>query len=86
MFRRLQSLTTGICLAWTAGCSTSTSPSSTNDVEAPPAQTTETAEPKAEYTVTFDAAWSAATHPEDFPGKPHFSGLIGATHNGDLRF
>ncbi len=86
MFRRLLSLTTGICLAWTAGCSTSTSPSSTNDVEAPPAQTAETAEPRAEYTVTFDATWSAAMHPEDFPGNPHFSGLIGATHNDDVRF
>ncbi len=85
MFRRLLSLTTGICLAWTAGCSTSTSPSPTNEVEAPPAQTAEP-EPRAQYTVTFDAAWSAATHPEDFPGNPHFSGLIGATHNNEVRF
>jgi hypothetical protein len=54
-------------------------------VEAPPAQTAEP-EPRGEYTVTFDATWSAATHPEDFPGNPHFSGLIGATHNDDVRF
>ena len=36
----------------------------------------------ATYTVTFDATWSAATHPDDFPPNPHFSGLIGAAHNG----
>ncbi len=35
----------------------------------------------ARYTVTFNATWSAATHPTDFPGGPHFSGLIGATHS-----
>lgn len=34
------------------------------------------------YRVTFNATWSADTHPEDFPPNPHFSPLIGATHNG----
>jgi hypothetical protein len=34
----------------------------------------------ATYELVFDATWSAATHPTDFPGNPHFSGLIGATH------
>ena len=38
------------------------------------------------YRVTFDATWSAATHPEGFPGNPHFSPLIGATHNGLVSF
>ncbi len=33
------------------------------------------------YEVTFDATWSEETHPDDFPPNPHFSGLIGATHN-----
>ena len=33
------------------------------------------------YRVTFEADWSAETHPIDFPPGPHFSGLIGATHN-----
>ncbi len=33
----------------------------------------------AEYTVTFDATWSAQTHTY-FPPSPHFSGLIGLTH------
>jgi len=34
-----------------------------------------------QYTVTFDSTWSDLTHPDDFPSSPHFSGLIGATHN-----
>lgn len=35
----------------------------------------------ATYTVTFESTWSAATHPDDFPPDPHFSGLIGAAHD-----
>lgn len=35
----------------------------------------------ATYTVEFEATWSAVTHPDDFPPNPHFSGLIGASHN-----
>ena len=38
----------------------------------------------ASYIVTFDATWSAATQPVSFPGNPHFSRLIGGTHNADL--
>jgi hypothetical protein len=33
------------------------------------------------YHVTFEATWSAATHPDDFPPDAHFSGLVGATHD-----
>lgn len=40
----------------------------------------------ATYTVTFDATWSAETHPAGFPPSPHFSGLIGGTHNAAIRF
>ena len=40
----------------------------------------------ATYRVTFDADWSAATHPTRFPSNPHFSGLIGATHRESTRF
>ena len=39
------------------------------------------AQPSATYIVTFDAVWSSATHPDGFPPGPHFSGLIGATHD-----
>ena len=40
----------------------------------------------ARYRVTFDASWSAATHPTDIPGNPHFSGLIGGTHARSVSF
>ena len=40
----------------------------------------------ATYQVTFDAIWSEETHPVDFPRNPHFSSLIGGTHNDDIRF
>lgn len=40
----------------------------------------------ARYRVTFDATWSAATHPTDFPASAHFSGLIGGTHAATATF
>lgn len=40
----------------------------------------------AEYRVTFISTWSASTHPANFPSNPHFSGLIGATHNASASF
>ena len=39
---------------------------------------------EARYRVTFTSTWSASTHPQNFPGSPHFSGLVGATHK-DVR-
>jgi hypothetical protein len=47
---------------------------------APPAPAT------ARYQVTFDSTWSSATHPTDFPGSAHFSGLIGGTHTSAVSF
>jgi hypothetical protein len=38
------------------------------------------------YEVIFDSVWSSQTHPDDFPPNPHFSGLIGATHNDQIKF
>lgn len=38
------------------------------------------------YEVTFDAVWSQDTHPVDFPGGAHFSGLTGGTHDETLVF
>jgi hypothetical protein len=38
------------------------------------------------YTATFDATWSATTHPTDFPPGPHFSGLVGGTHDATVSF
>ncbi len=40
----------------------------------------------ATYRVTFNASWSEATHPLDFPSDPHFSGLVGAVHNEQVQF
>ena len=45
----------------------------------------ETAAGDARYRVTFQATWSAETHPTNFPVNPHFSGLVGATHDADTR-
>lgn len=44
------------------------------------------AEDKVEYTAAFEGFWTEDTHPKEYPqstliGGPHFSGLIGATHN-----
>ena len=39
------------------------------------------AQSTATYRVTFESTWSAQTHPDGFPPNPHFSGLVGATHN-----
>ena len=44
------------------------------------------AQGEATYKVTFNATWSATTHPQDFPLTPHFSGLIGAAHNSSVYF
>ncbi|XP_028390890.1 cell wall protein RBR3-like [Dendronephthya gigantea] len=35
----------------------------------------------AEYTLTFKGEWSSASHPKDFPSNPHFSSLVGCSHN-----
>ncbi len=36
--------------------------------------------------MTFDAMWSATTHPLEFPSNPHFSTLVGGTHNQCVSF
>jgi hypothetical protein len=38
-----------------------------------------------QYEVTFDAAWSMATH-TNFPANAHFSDLVGGTHDGSVTF
>jgi hypothetical protein len=39
-----------------------------------------------EYDVTFNATWSATTHPGAYPAGAHFSPLIGVTHNDQVTF
>ena len=43
------------------------------------------AQSEATYSVTFESTWSADTHPDGFPGNPHFSGLVGATHASGIK-
>lgn len=40
----------------------------------------------ARYSVTFNASWSQATHPLQWPAGAHWSGLVGGTHNGSVHF
>lgn len=49
-------------------------------------QSSVVAQGTATYELTFTATWSADTHPDGFPSNPHFSGLIGATHNSNVVF
>src|SRR5262245_4016497 len=51
---------------------------------APPVRGSAT--PTAQFNVEFDATWSAQTHPLSFPPGPHFSPLIGGTHNSSIHF
>jgi len=40
----------------------------------------------AQFQVVFDASWSQATHPSNWPSGPHFSGLVGGTHKAAVHF
>lgn len=44
------------------------------------------AQGQARYLLTFQSTWSAATHPTQFPGNPHYSPLVGGTHNSNAVF
>lgn len=54
--------------------------------QAPPSGTMMPSKPMmdgAEYVVTLTGSWTAAHHPLEYPaGSAHFSGLIGASHDG----
>lgn len=38
------------------------------------------------YSVTFETTWTEVTHPTDYPPSPHFSGLVGGTHDATVSF
>ena len=59
-------------------------PSPSPAPEPPPPQSEASA--TARYRLTFDATWTAATHPLEAPPNPHFSPLIGATHDDRVTF
>lgn len=50
----------------------------------PQGSDTSPAETEATYRLTFNASWSASSHPLLFPSNPHFSGLVGALHNDQV--
>ena len=76
----------GIALWLALGCGSSTGPSPTGAVATTTTTTAPAPDPIARYRVSFQASWSAATHPERFPADPHFSPLVGAVHDERVRF
>lgn len=40
----------------------------------------------ASYSISFVSEWDAERFPTNFPGNPHFSPLVGATHNDQITF
>jgi hypothetical protein len=77
---RKRSLTVAAALL-AAACGSSSSPTAPAPVPTP---TPVPAPQAARYRVTFDGTWSAATHA--VPANPHFSALIGGTHDARVRF
>ena len=77
-----------------AACSTTTMPSGPTAaaVDAPtvsapaPNPAPAPAPITARYRVTFQATWSAGTHPVEFPASAHFSPLVGGTHTAQVTF
>jgi hypothetical protein len=77
-------LVAGFAVLVAAGCGKNSPVTPT--LPATPPATTPQAAPVARYRVTFDASWSAQSHPNDIPRTPHFSRLIGGTHRATVRF
>lgn len=83
--RRLAAWTVAGAIALAAGCGGSSTSTQPAPVPTPGATPTPSVG-NARYRVTFEAAWSAGTHPTSFPGNPHFSPLIGGTHSTRVVF
>ena len=85
--RSIQMLALTASLVTAACSSTPASPSlapttSTTSAAGDPVRNPATAR----YRATFQATWSVATHPVDFPAAAHFSPLVGGTHNAQVTF
>lgn len=76
--RNIKQLSFTFLLICLLGCANDDEPNTDVKSQTPSAE-------EAKYELTFNALWSSATHPTDFPSGPHFSGLIGMTHNGDVK-
>ncbi len=72
-FHIIKAVVVSITLVAMSGCSddSSTDPNITSD---------------ASYKVTFTSTWISTNFPTEFPGGAHFSGLVGGTHNNQVRF
>jgi hypothetical protein len=84
--RRLSAILLSILFA--AGCdsnSAPTAPDPTAPTASPGASNNGSSE-RARYRLAFDATWSGATHPVDFPSAAHFSSLVGGTHDASVSF
>lgn len=87
-----------IAAAVAAACSTASAPTapspSARTVAAVPEQPAPPPSPpdpppaptSVRYRVVFEGLWSQSTHPQDYPGNPHFSPLIGGTHTTAVQF
>lgn len=84
--RRLSAILV-LILAAAACASTAvpTAPAPANQTASSDASTNGASE-RARYRLTFDATWSGATHPVDFPSAAHFSSLVGGTHDASVSF
>ena len=82
----LTSLLVSALLVLSACSDSDDTASSANDTDSPAESGNTTADTSARYRLTFTATWSPETHVQNFPGNPHFSGLIGAVHNEQVVF
>ncbi len=73
-------------LSDTISGSETTDNTSTTDASADNVPVDAPVETSARYRLTFDATWSAATHPVNYPPPAHFSGLVGAVHSNEVDF
>jgi hypothetical protein len=80
--RLRRSLLVVVSFAVSLGCGGAGAPAGPTAAPTPSAPNAATAR----YRVTFDATWSARTHPDRFPPDAHFSPLIGGTHDERIRF
>jgi Spondin_N len=97
-FRRCRSLVTlaAVAAGLTAACGPNRTPTAPSALPQAVADTPVTPQPSptptppapttVRYRVTFDGLWSQQTHPQDYPGNPHFSPLIGAMHSSAVEF
>ena len=71
---------------WTNVGNTTSNTTATVPVNGPAAFFRVVSDFTARYQVVFDATWSQATHPTNWPANAHWSGPVGGVHNGAVHF